>query len=134
MRGAHQRFHLGRVRRGVLAHQAHGGHHTRVLLQNGSQHPAAHALHQHANAVAGQVQHLLDLGNGAHAAQVAQLRLIDFSIHLGHQKDALIAHHGLFQRSHALGPAHVKVQNHMGKDHHPPKRQHRQAQQQAFAV
>ena len=134
VRGTHQRLHLGGVGRYVLTHQPHGGHQARVLLQDGSQHPAADTLHQHTDAVAGQVQHLLDLGNRAHAAQIAQLRLIDFSIHLCHQKDALVAHHGLLQRGHALGPAHIKVQHHMGKNHHPPERKHRHAQQQAFAI
>ena len=125
LRRAHQRLHFGAVLQAGVHRGANVRHHAGFFLGHLQQNGPLQALHQHPDAVARQVQRLLDHSNGAYPAKIVPGRVVILRILLGDQKNFLVAGHRFFQRGYALGSAYVKMQHHMGEYHHSPKGQHR---------
>ena len=127
LRGAHQSLHFGAVLQTGVYGRTNVRHHAGLFLGYLQKNGPLQALHQYADAVARQIQRLLDHCNGAHPAEILPRRIVIFRILLSDQKNFLIACHCFFQRGYAFGPAYVKMQHHMGEYHHSPKGQHRHA-------
>ena len=87
---------------------------------------AGHALHQHTHAVAGDLQDLPDPGNGPHLIQVVLAGVVDQNVTLSDQKQLLIQLHGGFDGGDGFLPAHVEMDQHMGKHGHAPQGKNRQ--------
>ena len=99
-----------------------------ILLLNGTDNLAAvKALYQHPDCPVRQLHQVLYLSHRAHAVQIRHLRVLQIRIPLRHQENVLILpQHGLFQGRNRLLPAGIQMNHHIWKDHHAPKRQHRQ--------
>ena len=120
LRGAQQRLRVRGADRTVftdLDHSLQAGFFAELFLHNA---PGC-AFHEHTNVFPGQVHHLLDLGDGSDLAQVAPFRIFRVIAFLADKENLLLVHHSLFQRGQGLFPPHVKMKDHVRKEHQSPQ-------------
>ena len=128
LRRAHQRRQLHFIRRRGHFRQVDASQQERVFLRHSGQFAARFTLHQHTQAVAGQIHHLPNIGDCADGAQIFRGRVWVIHILLRHEENLLVIHHRFLQGGDRLRAADVKVQHHMREYHQPPQRQHRHRQ------
>ena len=116
---------------GGIAYGLWNGQRLYLTLQEGcSLHQAQQlapvlSLHHDPHVVSRQTQDLFDIGDGAHGEQILLPGLLHRQILLGHQKPRGPGGHSLVQGLDRRLPAHVKVEQHIGKNGKPPESQYR---------
>ena len=96
-----------------------------LLLRDLAQQRPIQPLHQHTDAVAGDLQDLADLAVSAHAEQILLDGIVHGDVSLRDQKDPLAVGHGIFHGLNGFLPAHIKVEQRAGKYSNPPQGQRR---------
>ncbi len=83
------------------------------------------SFHQHPEGLRLDADDLTGLRHHPHLIKLLLSRIIGRKVLLGHQEDFPVAVDGLVEGQHRFFPPHVKVENHIGEEHQPPKSQHR---------
>ena len=119
---AHQGLDLEVLVRGLrLRDRLDAGVEVRMAFLEGHDARAPDALHQHADAAVGQLQHAHDEGHRADAEDVVRPRVLVVLALLGREQDHPVVGEGLVHGLDGAVAAHVQRHDHEGEDHDVPE-------------